>query len=368
MPSLAELLRRPVPRRVHGGVLERELAAFGIDPPSVLDVSTSVNPYGPAPAVARAVRDAALDRYPDPTAARAREAIATSLAARAEQVVVGNGATDLLWTLARLLLAPDETLLLCEPSFSELRVAAQSGGASVVAWRAREDDGFALDADEVARRSRAVGARVVALCAPGSPSGAATPIDDVLRLARVLDDTVLIVDQSFLALSERHGDLLASLPANVVAVRSLTKEHAIPGVRVGYLVAAPALAERVEAGRAAWSVGSAAQAAAIAATREGEFVAASRRRLLAERAALASALQELGLRTVPSATGYFLVDVGNAAAFRERALVRHGVLVRDCASFGLPAFVRVAARGGDDARRIVAAFAAFAESAPRGRT
>lgn len=366
MPSRAEILRRPPARRVHGGVVEDELRALGVDPDALLDVSTSVNPYGPSEAVARAVREAAIDRYPEPTVAPARAALAASLAISPERIVLGNGATDLLWTLARLLLAPGETLLVCEPSFSELRVAAETLGARVVAWRARAEDGFALDVDAVVRNARDAGAVAVAVCAPASPSGAATPVAELERLAVALADLVLIVDQSFLALSERHLELTAPLPPNVVCVRSLTKEHAIPGVRLGYVVAEPPLAERIEASRAAWTVGSAAQAAAIAVAGEGAFVAACRERLLAERAALAQAIAAHGYRTIPSTTPYFLIEVGCAARFRARLAAEHGVLVRDCASFGLPSFVRVAARGGEDARRIVDGFAALAEEATRG--
>ncbi|MEW6269249.1 MAG: aminotransferase class I/II-fold pyridoxal phosphate-dependent enzyme [Thermodesulfobacteriota bacterium] len=365
MPSLPELLRRPVPRRVHGGLVEDELVALGVDPATVLDVSTSVNPYGPTPSMVRAVREARLELYPDPTAAASRAAIAASAGTTPDRVVLGNGATDLLWTLARLLLAPGETLLVCEPSFSELRVAAEAGGARVVAWRAQASDGFVLDVDRVARSARLERASAVALCAPGSPSGAATPVADVARLARTLGERALIVDQSFLALSERHAELSMRLPANVVCVRSLTKEHAIAGVRVGYAVAEPPLAERIEASRAAWTVGAAAQAAAIAAARDDGFVAASRERLLGERARLADALAERGFRTLPSTTPYFLVEVGDAAAFRARLVTEHGILVRDCASFGLPAFVRLAARGGPDAQRIAGAFAALGRDAAR---
>jgi len=363
MPQLAELLGRTAAPRTHGGLLAAELDALGIDPADVLDASSSVNPYGPAPEVLRAVREADVARYPDPECTRARRAVAAAAGTDPERVVLGNGATELLWTLARVLLAPGETLLSCEPSFSELRAAAASGGARIAEWRARADDGFALHLDAVARAVRAERASVVALCAPGSPSGAATPIDDLCTLARDLPDVALVLDQSFLALSERHADLAAALPDNVLAVRSLTKEHAIPGVRLGWVACAPRLAAHVAASRPAWTVGSAAQAAAVAASGAGAFVAASRTRLLAERRELEARLHALGRATVTSSTPYLLVATSDAASLRRRALERHRVLVRDCTSFGLPRFVRVAARGGADQDRLVDALGALEERA-----
>lgn len=355
-------MRATSPPRPHGGVLVSELAALGVDAATVLDVSTSVNPYGPAPPVERAIRAAVLDRYPDPTSRAARDALARLYATSAERVVVGNGASELLWTLARLLLAPGATMLSCEPTFSEMAAAARAAGARVAELRALPDDDFAIDLDAVAARARALDARVISLCLPASPSGVALPVADVARLARALEDATIVLDQSFLASSERHADVAIALPDNVVCVRSLTKEHAIPGVRVGYLLAAPELVAAVEASRPAWTVGAAAQAAVLATCGAQEFVATTRARLLDERRALRAALQALGHRPHPTSTTYFVVPVGDAASVRRELLVRDGVLVRDCTSFGLPGHVRIAARGGDDAARIVAAFARCAPS------
>jgi len=369
MPSLSELMRAVAPAREHGGIVAAELAALGIDAASVLDVSTSVNPYGPAPVLEQAVRAAVLESYPDPTAAPARAALARACATTADRVVVGNGATELLWTLARVLLAPGETLLVCEPAFSELRVAAVHAGARVAEWRAGAAQDFALDLPAIARRAGAAGARVVALCVPASPSGAAVAVAEVAALAAELGDAVLVLDQSFLALSERYHERTIVLPGNVVCVRSLTKEHGIPGVRVGYLLAAARLAAVVEASRPAWTVGASAQAAAIAAcTAAAEaFVAASRARLLDECATLAAAIAALGFRILPSTVPFFLVEVADAAALRRRLLAGHGILVRDCTSFGMPGHVRIAARGGRAAQRIVAAFADCADWASAAR-
>lgn len=353
-------MRATSPPRLHGGAIALELAALGVDPASLLDVSTSVNPYGPAPSVERAIRAAVLDRYPDPISSDARVALARLCATSVARVVVGNGASELLWTLARLLLAPGDTMLSCEPTFSEMAAAARAAGARVVELRALPDDDFAIDLAAVAQRARASGARVVSLCLPASPSGVALPAADVARLARALDDVTLVVDQSFLASSERHADLAHALPDNAVCVRSLTKEHAIPGVRVGYLLAEPRLAAAVEASRPAWTVGAAAQAAVVATCEAQEFVATTRERLLGERRALCAALQAVGHRPHPTSTSYFVLPVGDAAAVRRALVTRDGVLVRDCTSFGLPGHVRLAARGGDEAARIVAAFARVA--------
>ena len=141
----------------------------------------------------------------------------------------------------------------------------------------------------------------------------------------------------------------------MIAVRSLTKDHAIPGLRAGYLATTEALAGRIEAARPPWTTSAPAQAAIIAATHEETFVAESRARLLANRVRLTSRLDALGFATIPSTTVYTLVRVGDARALREQLLARHRILVRDCASFGLPDFIRVCARALPDEDRLVAA-------------
>ncbi|MBY0276456.1 aminotransferase class I/II-fold pyridoxal phosphate-dependent enzyme, partial [Candidatus Binatia bacterium] len=140
--------------RVHGGVDLAELGALGVAADHVLDVSTSVNPYGPAPAVLDAIRSARVEVYPDPSCTAARSALAVQCGVAVRRVVLGNGATDLLWTIARGLLARGDTLLSCEPTFSELRAAAVHAGVRVAQWRADERHGFALDVQAIARAAR----------------------------------------------------------------------------------------------------------------------------------------------------------------------------------------------------------------------
>lgn len=344
--------------RAHGGPVAAELSALGIVAGDVLDFSVNVNPYGPAPAMRAAIAGAPIDRYPDSTASVARAALAEACGVGAERIVLGNGAAELLWTLARVLIGPGRAVVMVEPTFSEFRAAAGAAGARLVDWRADSATGFALGPAAlatIAETARAREAAAIYLCAPNNPTGAAVRTRDIASLAERLPGVTLVVDQSFLSLSEHHADAAADLPANVVRVRSLTKEHAIPGVRVGYLIATPAIAAAVESSRPAWSTGAAAQAAAIASVSLAPFVADSRQRMLADRRALAGALHELHLAPVPTCTTYFVVATGDAARLRHALLVRHRILVRDCASFGLPAYLRLAARPAADRERLLAA-------------
>jgi histidinol-phosphate/aromatic aminotransferase/cobyric acid decarboxylase-like protein len=351
--------------QVHGGPSALELEALGLRPEEVLDFSVSTNPYGPSPAMAVAIRNAPLAPYPDPTCTLARRKLGAHLGVSPERLALGNGAADLLWTLARTLVRPEDRVLMVEPTFSEFRLAAQAAGAQLFEWRARAEDHFAVDVPAVADRARSCGAQVLYLCAPNVPTGAALPTEAIALLAASLPEATIVLDQSFLLLSDRFPELAVALPPNVACVRSLTKEHGIPGVRVGYLLAQPALLAQVEQQRPVWSTSAPAQAAVIASCAEGRFVSETRTRLLADRARFSAALAGAGVRTVPSSTNFFLAEVGDAGALRRRLLAEHRILVRDCASFGLPSYVRLSTRSPKECARLTGAVSALIASGGR---
>lgn len=340
---------------MHGGPRDDELRALGIDAAQLIDFSVNTNPYGPCRSVVDAIHAAALERYPDPTSRGARERMAPWLGVAPDEIALGNGAAELLWTLARVLLRSTGMALIVEPTFCEFRAASLAAGARVVAWRAREPDAFAIDLEAIAEHARAEAARVVYLCVPNTPTGTAVAASEIAAWAAANPHLSIVLDQSFLSLSERFADETVRMPENVMSVRSLTKDFAIPGVRLGYLLASRDIVTTLEAQRPAWMTSAMAQAAAVATCSEGAFVAESRRKLLADRDRLNGHLRKLDVVAFASTTTFFLLRVGNAAELRRRLLARHHILVRDCASFGLPTFIRLAARPEPDAQRLVAA-------------
>lgn len=327
--------------RVHGGPDPRELERYGVDADAIADFSVNLNPYGPCRAIVQAVSGAALDRYPDPEAGSARAAWARTLHCDAAEIAVGHGAADLFWAIARAFFQRGDRVVIAEPTFSELRVAAEVAGANVQRVVAAPARGFSLDFGALALAAR--GARALYLCSPNNPTGEYLPMAAVRELSRALDDTLVVLDQSFVGLSDHAHEAWAELPGNVLRVRSLTKEFACAGLRIGLCVAQPELIRRIEAARPTWSTSSLALAAIEAAAGEQPFVQASWRRMRGDRDALSELLHARGMRPLPSATSYQLVPLAEPASVLRARLLREGVLVRDCASFGLPEHMRVAA-------------------------
>ena len=206
------------------------------------------------------------------------------------------------------------------------------------------------------------GVAAVYLCNPQNPTGRALPINQVAalaqNLARLEHPVTLILDEAFLGLSTYWSAAQQPLPDNVVRVRSFTKEHAVPGLRLGALIAAAPLVARLEAARPTWTVSAPAQAAVVAIAALDGFVSEVRERWLADTAALAQALSRRW-RIVPSDSVFVLAQVGDAAALRRRLLVEHRILIRDCASFGLPGFARLAGRPAVDRERLFVALTAL---------
>ena len=343
------------PVRIHGGLDAGELERFGLDPASVLDLSVNVNPLGPHPAVASAIQRASVRVYPQPWAAGARAALARMCEVAPQQLAVGHGSTELIWTTVSLLTNDPRPLLVAGPTFSEPALAARAFGVACVELRSRAEDGFALDLGQLARAIQQHDPQAVYLCQPNNPDGSCVPAAQLCELCAAEPMRLFLIDQAFLSLSTRHSDLAQRFPDNVLLVRSMTKEHALPGLRVGYALGAASLIERIHARRPSWMVSSLAEAAIIEACAQQDYVAQVRTFLLENRQALADSCVALGFHVVPSSTSYFMMRVTDGDAFRTKLLGRHGIAVRSCRSFGLTDYVRIAACGPEQRLRLMAA-------------
>jgi histidinol-phosphate aminotransferase len=329
---------RPV---VHGAVGAAELAPFGLTPAEVLDFSVNTNPLGPSPAVLRAIQDTDWTRYPGDDETPLRAGLAQQSGVLPANVALGNGSAELLWLIALAVLQQDDRVAIVGPTFGEYARAARTVGAHVTQVEAVTD---------------IPPARLAFVCNPNNPTGALVGRREIELLLHDRNDRVVVVDEAYAAFAaerSRSQDLLAS-HNNLIILRSLTKDHALPGLRLGYLLASPELAGAVEAVRPPWSVNAGALRAGLA-TLEPEanaHVDRARSLVATSRALLTDRLTAIGYAVRPSAANFVLVNVGDATAFR-RTLLPHGMIVRDCTSFGLPACVRIACRLPEQCARLI---------------
>jgi histidinol-phosphate aminotransferase len=297
-----------------------------------------------------------VERYPDEREACA--AIAALHGRDADEIVPTNGGAQALW-LVPAALRP--ALAACvHPGFTEAEAALRAHGVRVVRVLRERERGFALDPAAVPER-----ADVVVVGNPASASGTLDPAASVLALRR--RGRVLVVDEAFMDLVPGEpATLVRERLDDVVVVRSVTKALAIPGLRAGYAVAAPALARRLREVRPPWSANALALAALAAAASRPDAQAALAERAASEREDLQRRLAGVaGVRTWPSAANFCLIEVsdgpGVVAALRERRIA-----VRAAASFpGMgPGDVRVTARAPAENARLVDALQAALAGAP----
>lgn len=343
-------------RVVHGALEVAELERLGIEPESLVDFSVNANPYGPSPRVRDALAGVPLDRYPDRDAVALRRALAAHLDVSPERIVVGNGSVELLWLIALAFVRPGDAILVLEPTFGEYVQAAALMGARIHTWPARPEAHFRLDPEAVAARLQEVRPRLVFLCNPNNPTGTRLPVEAIAAWARQLPQTLVVVDEAYLPFAAGAPSVLTADAANVLVLRSMTKAHALAGLRLGYAVGHPQVIANLALARPPWNVNALAQAAGLAALEDQAHLSRSLERLAEAKRLLVEDLQRLGLAPRPSTTHFFLLEVGHAAALR-RALLQYGLMVRDCTSFGLPAYIRIAARRPQDNQRLVTALA-----------
>ena len=336
---------------VHGSVTLGELRALGLCPKDVLDFSANINPYGPSPAVRAAVRDAPFDCYPDRDCLELTAALAEFEGVAPERLLPGNGASELIGLSALAFVKPDRRVLVLGPTYCEYARAAALLGGCVAEWVAREENNFVPEPEQIAGWLEAVRPHVVFLCNPNNPTGAVLPPETIAAWARRHPRTLFVVDEAYLPFATGLGSALSG--ENVLVLRSMTKDFGLAGLRLGYAIGDErtiALLRRVQP---PWSVNTPAQAAGVAALRDTPYHQRCLELIAQAKQHLVAGLARLGFAPVPSATHFFLVRVGDGAAFRT-ALLRRGVAVRDCASFGLPAYVRIAARRLEENERLLA--------------
>jgi histidinol-phosphate aminotransferase len=334
--------------------LAREL---GLDPASIVKLASNENPRGPSPAVAAAMRAAMAEvtRYPDSNGFALKAAIAARFGVAPESIVLGNGSNDILELVTHAFLQPGDEAVYSQYGFVVYPLATQARGARGIAVPAR-DFGHDLDAMAAAVTPAT---RIVFVANPNNPTGTWIAPERIRRfIAAMPRDVVVGLDEAYNEYLAPRDDAqsaqwLSDLP-NLVVSRTFSKAYGLAGLRVGYGVMRPEVADLLNRVRPPFNVNALAQAAAIAALADGAYVDDSRRLNDEGMRALAAGFDALGLRYLPSHGNFVLVDVGDGTRVFER-LLRAGIIVRPVANYGLPAWIRVTVGLPHENARLLAA-------------
>lgn len=341
--------------------LERELGLSGS-----VKLASNENPLGPSPAAVAAIREAASESgwYPDGSAWALKQAIACRLGVEPAQVTVGNGSNDVLVLLAAAFLAPGAEAVYSEYAFLLYGLIIEASGATArVAPALLPGQSGELGHDLAAMRER-VGpsTRIVFIANPNNPTGTWLTNAALRSFVESLPaDVLVVVDEAYCEyVSEpAYPDCsrwLAEYP-NLVVTRTFSKAYGLAGLRVGYALSHPEVAEILNRIRQPFNVSLPGQRAAMAALADDEHLRRSRELNDHGLAQLAQGLRELGFRPLPSLGNFLLVEVGDEAGALYQDLLRKGVIVRPVANYGLPRHLRVTTGLPEQNQRLLDALA-----------
>jgi histidinol-phosphate aminotransferase len=326
---------------------------LGIPEDRIAKLDGNENPYGSSPRVREALASFPhYHIYPDPEQRQVREAIAEYVGATPEQIVVGNGSDELLDLTGRLFLSPGDGVVNAPPTFGIYEFVTRTYGADVVEAPRREDFGLDVDAAE---RALAAGAKLMFLASPNNPTGNAASEVELERL--LAHGAAVVVDEAY---AEFAGDSFAPLVAqrdNLIVVRTFSKWAGLAGLRAGYGVFPPAVAETIRKIKMPYNMNVAAQVAVLTSLEDRTGLSENVRMIVSERERMAEALAAFPwLRVYPSRANFFLCQVdGRPATEVQAELRRRGVLVRHFDSTGVRGCLRISVGRPQDTDRLVAA-------------
>lgn len=309
----------------------------------VTKLDSNENPFGPAPAVAAALAEAAAGahRYPEADAFGLRQALEQHTGLPTDWIFAANGSDEFFRVLASVYLAPGRHVVVATPTFSQYESSALLMGATVHKVPCRDG---AMDLSAMLAAARATGATIVYLCRPNNPTGGVFAEADFAHfLEQLPPGTLAVLDEAYKEYDTTAFDSLGLVRrfANVVITRTFSKAYGLAGVRLGYALGHPALLEPLRKVREPFSVNLLAQAAGPVALAETAHLQRSVTINRSERERLTKACQALGWTVRPSEANFILCETGTDADTLCRTLLERGVLVRSGKPFGLPQSVRI---------------------------
>lgn len=357
----------------HGTLDYAEVAALGVHPDDLLVFSSNINPYGPPPAVIEALRHAltpaVIARYPDRLSLDLRARLAAHHHVPDDAVLVGNGTADILWLIGLLHLQRRRVVVL-GPTFGEYENVAALVAATVTrvgysGWEQQTNGSFGPSATPMEATAQAVAAAqpdVVFVCNPNNPTGRMLQPAELEMLYAAAPRALWIMDEAYLEFTAHPVSSVAWIDrGNWLVLRSMTKDFALGGLRLGYAVAAPALIGPLQQAQSPWNTNSFAQLAGCVCMDQIAWRQSTLAKLREDRVTLVGSLQDAGFAPLPTTVNYFLIPVDHPARLRAQ-LLRQRILIRDCTSFGLPKMIRLATQRPDDNRRLLNALAAIAQT------
>ncbi|HWX00949.1 histidinol-phosphate transaminase [Collimonas sp.] len=320
---------------------------FGLDEAKIIKLASNENPLGMPESARLAMQKAVADigRYPDANGFDLKAAITAKYDVPAEWITLGNGSNDILELATHAFVQAGQAAMYAEYSFVVYALATQAVGARAIVVKAK-DYGHDLAAmfDAITADTK-----LTFIANPNNPTGSFIPAAELEAfLARVPPQIVVVLDEAYneyLPPEVQYESIswVRKYP-NLLVSRTMSKAYGLAGLRIGFGIAQPAITDLLNRIRQPFNVNSLAQAAAVAALNDTEFLQRSAQLNRDGYRQLTQTFDELGLEYVPSFGNFVMVKVGADEAAGARvnlALLKQGIIVRPVANYGLPQWLRV---------------------------
>ena len=345
--------------------LNEVAARYGIDPADVIKIDGNENPYGPSPRALEVLRnvDYHAEWYGDDDQSALRAALSGRLGVSSEAVVAGSGSDELIDQIFRMYLGPGDAIVVASPTFGMYAFDAGLHGVEVVDVPRLDD--FSLDEDALVDAARR--AKAVFVPSPNNPTGGLLPI----ALADRLLDTgaLLVVDEAYIEFSDAPSlAARAAVEDGLIVLRTLSKWGGLAGLRVGYGVMAPRMADLFRRAKQPYNPNAAATAAAIASIEDASTLDERARILVGERERVIRELSRLEwVEPVPSQANFVLMKLarGDGHTLRDRLRAR-GIFTRYFESSRLRDYLRISMAKPEQNDRVIAAIREIGEELAHG--
>ena len=337
--------------------LERE---YGVR--DAIKLASNENPLGPSPAALEAARGVLGDmsRYPDGNGFELKRALGARFGLETAGITLGNGSNDVLEIIARAFLAPGLEAVFSQHAFAVYPIVTQAIGATARVAPAHNGERGPRYGHDLDAMAAAIGekTRVVFIANPNNPTGTWLNRDELEHfLERVPQRVVVVLDEAYVEYVT-EPDYPDSLPwlsrfPNLILTRTFSKAYGLAGLRVGFALSHPEIANLLNRVRQPFNVNHIALAAATAALGDRAHLEASLKLNQAGQVQWVEASAELGLEYIPSAGNFICLDVGRPAAAVYEQLLREGVIVRPVAGYGLPNHLRITFGLAQENRRAI---------------
>ena len=338
--------------------LERE---YGIS--NIIKLASNENPFGPSPlaiAAASAVLGD-LSRYPEGNAWLLAEELAGKHQLDRDCITLGNGSNDVLDLIARVFLTADHEAVFSQYAFAVYPIVVQAVGAKARIAVAHDGNKGPAYGHDLEAMNDLVGpdTRLVFIANPNNPTGTWLESDALEAfVANLPAHVIVVVDEAYFEYVDKasypdSSSWLSRFP-NLIVTRTFSKAYGLAGLRVGYALSHPHIADLLNRVRQPFNVNMVAQVAAVAALGDDEHLQQSIRRNREGMEQLVSGFRKLGLPYIESAGNFVAVETGLGME-RYEALLQKGIIVRPVANYAMPDHLRVTVGRADENARLLAA-------------